>query len=108
MKIMKRLPVFLVVMSLIVGSLFSAMHAHASGFSDDTVQVIQSLDDTSDNHSNSNFVECEQCCHTGCHHIAMNNQSSTNHAPASSKHFISSGESYLSQLNSPPFQPPRA
>lgn len=105
---MKRLPVFLVVMSLIVGSLFSAMHSHADSFSDDGVQIIQSIDDSSDSHNSSNSAECEQCCQTGCHHIAINNQSSTNHAPASSKHVISSVESYLSQLNSPPFQPPQA
>ncbi len=104
---MKRLPVFLVIMSLIVGSLFSAVHAHAEGFSDSNTQIIQSMDSDSDSHGSSNIIGCEQCCHAGCH-IAFNNQSSTNHAPASSKHFISSGESYLSQLNSPPFQPPRA
>lgn len=104
---MKKLPVFLVVISLIVGSLFSAMHSHASGLSGDTVQAVQSLDDSSDSHDSSNLVECEQCCHAGCH-IAMNNQSTTNHIPIASKHFISSGESYLSQLNSPPFQPPKA
>lgn len=105
---MKKLPVFLVVMTLIVGSLFSAMHAHAGGVSDDAgLHIVKTTDDNSDDGS-TNLVECTQCCHAGCH-ITLNNQSSGhNHNPASNKHFISSGESYLSQLNSPPFQPPRA
>lgn len=83
------------------------MHAHAGGVSDDAgMQIVKTMDDNSDDGS-TNLVECNQCCHAGCH-ILMNKQSGTNHNPASSKHFISSGESYLSQLNSPPFQPPRA
>ena len=104
---MKKLSLFLVVISLIAGSLFSAMHAHAGGFPDSDVQIIKSMDDDSDSNGSANIIECEQCCHAGCH-VAMNNQSSTTYAPASSKHFISSGDAYLSQLNFPPFQPPKS
>ena len=104
---MKKLPVFLVVMTLIVGNLFSAMHVHAGGVGDDAgIQIIKAMGENSDSNDSTNFVECNQCCHAGSH-IAMNNKPSTNHDMASIKHFTSSSESYLSQLNSPPFQPPR-
>tara|TARA_B110000238_G_C16132907_1_gene442298 strand:- start:3111 stop:3434 length:324 start_codon:yes stop_codon:yes gene_type:complete len=107
---MKKLPVFLVIMSLVVGSLFSAMHAHAGSVADRDVQIIKSMDDNSgDDIHASQQVKFHQCVHSDCSHIALNQQSkSHNSYHASQKYFMSSGESYLSQLNSPPFQPPRA
>ena len=104
---MKKLPVFLVVMTLIAGSLFSAMHAHAAGFSDGGVQIVKCLDDNGNGDDSAKSTSCHQCCHSSSH-ITLNQQSGNTYLPVSKKHFFSRGESYLSQLNSPPFQPPRA
>lgn len=108
--VMKKLPLFLVIISLIAGSLFSAMHADASSISDDSTHIIKSMDDSSDdNVPAGKQVKCHHCSHAGCSHIALNQQLEFHSiSSASSKHFISSGETYLSQLNSPPSQPPRA
>lgn len=107
MNIMRKLPVFLVVMSLIVGSLFSATHSHAASISDDGVQIVKCMDDNDSGDSTANSVSCHQCCHAGSH-IILNQQNGDVNLPVSQKSFFSRGESYLSQLNSPPFQPPRA
>lgn len=107
---MKRLPLFLVIISLVLGNLFSAAQACASSIVDNDVQIIKSMDDSSDDNNipTNKQVKCHQC-HSGCLHIALNQQSESYiDISASNKYFIFSGETYLSQLNSPPSQPPKA
>jgi len=106
---MKKLPLFLVIISLIAGNLFSAAQACASTIVDDDIQIIKSMDDSSDDNNvpTKKQVKCHQC-HAGCSHIALNQQPRDyNQKLTSDKYSAFSGESYLSQLNSPPSQPPK-
>ena len=81
---MKNLSLFIVVISLIAGSLFSAMHAHAGNIAGGDVQIVKSMDeDSNDSDSSKQFVECHQCCSSISH--VMFSQQSNYMSPSSLK-----------------------
>lgn len=111
---MKKLPAYIMVIALLVMNIASVAHAECTGGGTlcSGAPITASVDDT-DNQDQDNGQQessCE-CCSTGHHH-----HSHASIASGKVEHFVVSNkmrhdtavDSYLSQLNSPPFQPPKA
>lgn len=104
----KTLPAILMIMSLLLMNVTSALHAHAADMAGTDVQIVKSLDSHSDDDTPS--YGCDQCnCHHHCGHLFTGNSQDTPFGlRKDGKRLIRRGETYLSQLHYPPSRPPRA
>lgn len=103
---MKKIPTIFAIIALLVVNITSVMHAHAASVGGEDVSIVVSLDTPDGGDSSVSNVDCAQCtCHAGAHVVLHNTAEYV--FSQSSDGFISSDLSYLSQLHSPPFQPPQ-
>lgn len=104
---MKKIYSLLLILSLVVGSLSSVVHANESNYPDDIdTRMMIDIDDNLQMEISDN-AECHQCVHVYLS-ITLKKQLDYNFYLISSKYFASAREIYFSQSNSGIFQPPKA
>ncbi len=103
--IMKKLFALLITFSLLFTSLASVTHAYAETIGDGKKQSFQTVKNNSLEHANKTLVECHQC-HAGSH-LALSSLLEHTDYSVVQQNFHSSNIVYLSQINTPPLQPPQ-
>lgn len=104
---MKKLPAYIMVVALLVANIASVAHAACpDGISIDGSQIVEAMDNGS-NDSENKSAGCDDCscCHS---HASLSYMKAENLTSDNQAHNSWDSKNYFSQLNSPPFQPPKA